>query len=455
MNEMKKYTAQLKQAMHTKPTQVDKGALWAAIESELPPPKKRDRKVIFWWGLGSGIGAIFIGAILYTAFSVPYSDNQPVLPIPNHQSTALQEDSLLQREINAEAPIVASPSQTFQAENKKTFSTKPSVSIDTRQAHRAAKASPSSPSLITPKKRSISPLPIDAESENSSLSVDSGRIPPTSLNLKKIPKVEPGRESLTLPLIPIPDSIPSIVGDIRTIPFSPRWSVSLEGGPLMVSRSFRSGSPEYWDLKSNHETILTGYQLSGKIHRSLGRRFQLGIGINYQAIRERVDYAGILAQTTTPIPSDSANFFVYQGKTFFAPGNLDRTETTYLRLRHYNYIHQINIPLEVRYRIWEAAPFSLQLGTGVNINVLSLATGKFINPENTIERIQNSNGLFKSGGIHGWFGGIWGEYALTSKIHLSFSGRYESQLQSPYRTSVPMEVRYSFWNTNLGLIYQF
>lgn len=440
------------------PILTDQQALWERIEAELPKEKKK-RVAIWWWGSIGVVLLLSMGVWWVTntnagtkneASDIVKSQNPLVENLAVAESKEAIDFNENKKNELVETPIVKHEKSV--TEKKETTST----SLTSKKSI-AEKTKTETPILTT---KTIADRPvfekenkvkfIEIEKTDKNLKIENTH-PLAFLPLKKqvIVSSQLGKNILTNgDVLPI-RKLESTSAFIQPVS-SEKWSVEVAGGIDFASRKLNAGDVTFKTLKSQFETQENGFSGELILKYQVLPKLKIGAGIQYQRAVERLDWEGIVSVNTSPVLSDSATYFTYQSTNHYQEGELTQTETTYGKIRHYNTINSIHIPVLVNYELLRTGRFSVDLGAGIHINLSNKARGKFLLPDNSIDK-SNSDNIFKSSGIHQAMFGISTQYHLNRQWAILMNTQYISALSTNYQSTISMDQRWNQWRLNLGI----
>ncbi|MEO1518260.1 MAG: hypothetical protein AAFV95_24785 [Bacteroidota bacterium] len=464
---MKKESNQnrIRDAYDNQPVSLDKAELWQAIESELPPEEK-ERKFLLWWFagaalLGIALLLIFLPGPTQEAVQPPSSAfaQKPAQEPLSSPSDAPVENALT-KEAKTEAAkdVVFSEASTDSKENRTALSTPPPQTPDANPSTASSSSGQNQQAVIAMEDQTTAPsqkpkAPLLTSNEVADKQ-DKNTVPPrTAIGLSPaiqfknpglLPTTSP--EEQAIPTVSLPDWPPKTQ--------TPKWQMSLSAGYLSSRRQYNSGNATVRNLKEQNETELPGWGMNYLVQYRILPKLSIGLGLEYQQLRERIDWEGVTDVRQTAVESDSASFFIYQSVRVFHPGTLSRTETDYTRLRDYNDIHRLSLPIELQFDLWQRGKWGIGLQAGGKINLINWASGRFVTADDEVLDVQRSKQLFRKRGGHALYGGLRLAYRLGQQWGISWQGQYERQLSDVYREG-DFGYRYGLWAQRLGVNWRF
>ena len=467
---MKSFYQKIQDKLYAHRSSVDTDDLWQHINSELHP--KKDRRFLFWWGLGALL--LLSGGFAIWQFSSASLSKQDILV-----STPIAEVKLPS---DLKAPL--SPSHSV--EDKQ---------IDVDSDTEKAIASPTIENTTGPLPQKIAPklsqtLPITILSANQktplllskeegekqaplidteTITLSSNQFSNKTINEEKSSQVKdnPVRSPL-LSAIPIYSSKAEASSFYtpqfkEVVPFtfskknkSNAIEMGIHSSLFRPTRQFRTPA-KYQSLLNDRiatETPLEAIELGLNISYFPTEGFYLRTGLSFTQINERFDWQSISYSRDTLTGVLLLVELDEQGDTLSKSIGLGQgTTTTSYQAKIYNSIRLLDLPLIIGYR-FQSSAWHFGLETGVYFNLLQTAEGRILDINRQVRKLETTSVLKKRIGLS-LYGAIRISYQLTDQWAISFAPNLRYQLGKNTRDEYELEQWYHLLGMQMGVGYVF
>ncbi|MFN4253905.1 MAG: hypothetical protein ACK4Q5_02725 [Saprospiraceae bacterium] len=461
MEDFEKYATD---RLRNHPSPLDTDRLWAGIEADLRPKKRRP--LAFWWwltslGLGAALAGLFFawpdGGEAKSPADKPSAEN-PVATVPAPPVAPAS---------HAATPPVPHPAPAAHAPTRQNL---PATAENSRPAARPIGSK-------TSRTTAVNPL-IFNEKANQTPSVaqpETAAQPPVSAEKTAAPRASFWADFAQLPMpgggpvasenergiqpaqiAPPEDKCYRFNGGLRLRPYLLAY-----GGAHLPMRKLTTGDPEFEaaaEARRQTETVLEAISVGGAVGLHLTKNVFVEAGAEWQRVTERFDWS----RTTR----DTLGKFVTTGFLVNAPGDttfymdsvaIVRTTTT--RKQTFNRYTFVHLPLAVGYSWRPRARLGAYAKAGLALNLAFQQRGEVLDlqgePQRFDSRDTTAGHPFRSKIGLAPFAAVGLRYGLGPRLDLLGEARYQQHLTDVTDPAYALRQRYALFGLNVGLRWRF
>lgn len=462
MEDFEKYAAD---RLRNHPSPLDTDRLWAGIEADLRPKKRRP--LAFWWwltalGMGAALAGLFFawpsGGETKSPVGKPSAGN-PVATLPAPPTAPASQAATSFPAHPAPAPNAP----THQNQAATTETSRPATRPIDSKSSRATAAN----SLIFNEKESQTPGIAQPETTAQQ---------PVFAKKTAAPRADFWMDFAQLPMPgggPVasenergiqPDQIAPPEdecyrfngGGLRLRPYLLAY-----GGAHLPMRKLTTDDPEFEaaaEARRQTETVLEAVSAGGAVGLHLTRNVFAEAGAEWLRVTERFDWS----RTTR----DTLGKFVTTGFLVNAPGDttfyLDSVvivRTTATRKQTFNRYTFVNLPLAVGYSWRPGARLGVFAKAGVALNLAFQQRGELLDNQGEPQRFDSRDTTaghpFRSKIGLAPFAAVGLRYSLSPRLDLLGEARYQQHLTDVTAPDYPLRQRYALFGLNVGLRWRF
>jgi hypothetical protein len=177
---------------------------------------------------------------------------------------------------------------------------------------------------------------------------------------------------------------------------------------------------EYSELLDKSTTQLSSLHASALAQFQLSPRIALISGVMYSRLTSRLQQKWSVDQRISQ-PGEII-YIGTDGQITSSPANTQATQTTHYSIVQHTYLHALDLPVLVGYKLWSAKSMRTQLQAGVLINLLTSSRGGVPDIENTsIYRWTNDHDSPYQPFSTGMTAGISLDYSLGPRVILTLN----------------------------------
>ena len=444
----------MKEGLKNYASPLDEGNAWERLQ-QVRNQKKRKKRGIFWlWFLGIGMLISVMAAINW--YSTTNTSNQDQVKLePTQELAGIKADTTPQDKILADKEQYRTDIQHSSIDQKKPSPNNPAIENNTSRikAGISAFSSKKNPRIS---KTLISEIPTIKKSEKPKNPlppvVDSSQV---SSNLQKELALAPIPILPPQP-IPLPDKKISLKRLKLPVKENNKWNLVINSsyGLLDVHRNNKLLSDSLFALSQTLEDPLDYWQVGISLQRNIGTQFFLEAGINWQtSVSEfATDYS---TDSTFNQRVSDAFIIERQNGTRDTRAGITTINRNYSgRIKAYNRLHQLSLPLLLGYRHSINDKWAFELAAGPVIRLWQHTTGYQLNQTLTLPPYEEiPANLDKGIGVNQ----ITSRLAITRSLGSLFSirGGFSGQWQWSNRLSntATYQERRNLVGAEVGIIW--
>ena len=439
---MENFEKQAAARLRNHPSPVDTDRLWAGIEAELRPKKRRP--LLIWWFAASGAGAVLAGLFfMFSGKTAPAKPAAPALPQPVAATSGTPAP------LAAQAPT---PGQQTQPKTQPQATAPQPANASPKTANTLIFSTKARPTPSLPPSESTAPQPVFSEKTAAAQPkfwADFAQLPMPGgapVASENTPSIQPGH------VAPPEGKCYSFNGGgLRLRPY-----LSVYGGGHLPMRKLEAKDPEFEAAAAQRgqtETVLEAVSAGGALGLHLTRNIFVEAGAEWQRVTERFDWS----RTTR----DTLGKFVTVGFLINAPGDttfytdsVDIVRTTTLRKQTFNRYTFVNVPLAVGYAWQPKARLGLFARAGISLNVAFRQRGELLDNQGEPQRFDSQAAApghpFRPKIGLAPFAAAGLRYGLGPRLDLFGEARYQQHLTDVTTYAHPIRQRYSLLGLQVG-----
>lgn len=233
------------------------------------------------------------------------------------------------------------------------------------------------------------------------------------------------------------------------------WSFLPEigyGWPIKNLRQNFEGFEDLFDARTFNEITLESFQAGGYLEMKHHSGFYFKTGFAYASITEQMNVKqrliirDTMQELTEVIETPDSTIYVFKDV-------ITETEINKNNKVHYT-IHSYDVPVAVGYSHL-LRDFTLDFEAGVRFNILTKASGRIFNAENTFEELGDNERHFKRQVGLGVFAGLYIKKQLSEFGEVYLAPRFVFNTDTVSSAGNPIRQKYHSFGLHIGYVYTF
>lgn len=457
---MKNFEKYAKSQLDNHASQVDVERLWANIDADLRPAKRR-LPPVFWWSAAS-LAAVAVAAFFLFENGKLGGASQnsldlaaTALPAGDAQNFAAAKPAEISQPIENQKSI--EQNSTFEQPK---FSAKSGSSGKLPASPKAAAAADFSQILKIENQPASQPTAAQL-AENQNPKSQTENLAAAFAAAEKLPN---GLKFLEKPKRPDPKVGCYNFGRGKrggggNFHFAPYFGIY--GGAQLPLKSLKTNNSEFQNLLTEREAtekVLEGVQIGGYVGSRIAGGIFGEVGLEYNRINER--FQTITTRRDTVGQIATVGYFVNApGDTTFFKDTINIVETTRTTKRTYNNYRTLQLPIAFGYEWNNGGRWTTYLKLGAMLNLSFGQKAEIINLAGDPQLYKSENETaehpFRSKIGVSPFVNVGTRFGLTEQLSVFGELRYLQPLSKFTADGYPIEQKYALPGANLGLHFQF